>query len=115
MMKQYNPRQSVELFHLLFLSQLSRKVDKKLFVLKGGCNMRFYFKSIRYSEDMDMDIRIINKNTLFKNVNNLLRSAPFTNILQTQGLETVNISTPKQTPITQRWKIELKSKTTLLP
>lgn len=114
-MKQYNPKQSIELFHLLFLHQLGRKVDKKLYALKGGCNMRFYFKSIRYSEDMDIDIQIVNKDTLFKNVNNFLRSAPFNNILQAQGMEILNISTPKQTPTTQRWKIELKSKNTALP
>ena len=114
MTKQYNPRQSVELFHLLFLCQLGRKVDKKLYALKGGCNMRFYFKSIRYSEDMDIDIQIINKDILFKNVNKLLSSAPFNNILQAQGAEILNISTPKQTPTTQRWKIELKSKHTAL-
>lgn len=114
-MKQYNPRQSVELFHLLFLHQLGRKVDKKLYALKGGCNMRFYFKSIRYSEDMDIDIQIINKDTLFKNVNKLLSSVPFNNILQSQGVEILNISSPKQTPTTQRWKIELKSKHIALP
>lgn len=114
-MKQYNPRQSVELFHLLFLCQLGRKVDKKLYALKGGCNMRFYFKSIRYSEGMDIDIQIINKDTLFKNVNMLLSSVPFNNILQAQGIEILNTSSPKQTPTTQRWKIELKSKHTALP
>lgn len=114
-MKQYNPRQSVELFHLLFLGQLGRKVDKKLYALKGGCNMRFYFKSIRYSEDMDIDVHIINKDTLLKNVNKLLNSVPFNSILQTQGIEILNISTPKQTLTTQRWKIELKSQHTSLP
>ncbi len=114
-MKQYNPRQSIELFHLLFLRQLSQKVDKKLYALKGGCNMRFYFKSIRYSEDMDVDIQIINKDTLFKNINKFLSSTPFNNILQAQGIEILNTSSPKQTPTTQRWKIELKSKHTALP
>lgn len=114
-MKLLNPKQSVELFHLLFLYQLSRKVDKNLYTLKGGCNMRFYFKSIRYSENMDIDIQIINKDTLFKNVNKILVSAPFNAILQAQGIEIINISTPKQTPTTQRWKIELKSKHISLP
>ena len=114
-MKQYNPRESVELFHLLFLSQLGRKIDKKLYALKGGCNMRFYFKSVRYSEDMDIDIQIINKDTLFKNVNNLLSSMPFNTILQAQGIEILRASSPKQTSTTQRWKIELKSRHTALP
>lgn len=114
-MKQYNARQCVELFHLLFLAQLGRKLDKKLYALKGGCNMRFYFKSIRYSEDMDIDIQITNKDTLLKNINQIFSSMPFRHILQAQGIEIVGISTPKQTPTTQRWKIELKSKHTALP
>ncbi len=114
-MTQYNPKQSVELFHLLFLCQLGRKIDKKLYALKGGCNMRFYFKSIRYSEDMDIDIQIVSKDTLLKNVNKLLSSVPFKNILQAQGLEILSVSTPKQTFTTQRWKVELKSKYTALP
>jgi hypothetical protein len=115
LMEQYSPRQSVELFHLLFLYQLSRKVDKRQYALKDGDNMRFYFKSIRYSEDMDIDIQIIHKDTLFKHVNKLLNAAPFNHILQAQGINILNISTPKQTPTTQRWKIELKSKHTALP
>ncbi len=114
-MKPYNPKQSVELFHLLFLCQLGRKIDKNLYALKGGCNMRFYFKSIRYSEDMDIDIQIINKDTLFKNINKILSSSPFNIILETQGIEIINVSSPKETPTTQRWKIELKSKYTALP
>lgn len=114
-MKQYNLRQNIELFHLLFLSQLGRKIDKKLYALKGGCNMRFYFKSIRYSEDLDIDIQIVNKDTLFKNVNTLLSSVPFNHILQAQGIEILNVSVAKQTTTTQRWKIELKSKHIALP
>lgn len=114
MIRQYNPKQSVELFHLLFLYQLGRKVDKKLYALKGGCNMRFYFKSIRYSEDMDIDIQIINKDTLFKNVNHILNSVPFHHILQSHGLVISSASSPKQTSTTQRWKIELKSANTSL-
>ena len=114
-MKIYNPRQCVELFHLLFLSQLGRKLDKKLYALKGGCNMRFYFNSIRYSEDMDIDIQIVNKETLLKNVNQILSSAPFKHILQSHEMEIQNTSAPKQTPTTQRWKISLKTSATALP
>ena len=105
----------MELFHLLFLSQLGRKLDKKLYAIKGGCNMRFYFNSIRYSEDMDIDIQIINKDTLYKNVNQILNSTPFKYILQTHDMEILNTSTPKQTSTTQRWKISLKSPASTLP
>lgn len=114
-MKTYNPRQCIELFHLLFLNQLGRKLDKKLYSLKGGCNMRFYFNSIRYSEDMDLDIQTINKDTLSKNINQILSSTPFQYILQSHGLEILNSSSPKQTPTTQRWKVLLKSSSSSLP
>src|SRR5471030_2169288 len=100
-MKIYNPRQCVELFHLLFLSQLGRKLDKKLYALKGGCNMRFYFNSIRYSEDMDIDIQIVNKDTLYKNVNQIFNSTSFKYILQTYDIGILNTSAPKQTATTQ--------------
>ena len=37
----------IERFHLLFLAQLGQKLDKRFYALKGGCNLRFFFKSIR--------------------------------------------------------------------
>lgn len=106
----FNPKQYVELFHLLFLNQLGRKLDKKLYALKGGCNMRFYFNSIRYSEDMDIDIQTIHKDTLYKNVNQILTSVPFKCILQNNNLKILSISAPKQTLTTQCWKILLRIK-----
>ena len=47
-------RQAVELFHLLFLRQLASGADRARIALKGGCNLRFYFGSVRYSEDLDL-------------------------------------------------------------
>ena len=41
-------RQAVELFHLLFLRVLGARIDKALFVLKGGWNPRFFHRSVRY-------------------------------------------------------------------
>ena len=40
---------------MLFLRELVRTVPLSAFVLKGGTNLRFFFGSIRYSEDMDLD------------------------------------------------------------
>ena len=51
--------QAVEQFHLLFLAHFGARVDKKLYCLKGGCNLRFFWKSIRYSEDIDFDVHTI--------------------------------------------------------
>jgi len=49
-------RECVELFHLTFLRALATRGEgKQRIALKGGCNLRFYFGSVRYSEDMDLD------------------------------------------------------------
>jgi hypothetical protein len=37
MMKIYSPKAAVELFHLVLLDLLGRKVDKKLLALKDNC------------------------------------------------------------------------------
>ena len=64
----WTDRQAIEIFHLLFLRSFSARVDKALFALKGGCNLRFYHRSVRYSEDMDLDIRTMAVGTLRSNV-----------------------------------------------
>jgi len=105
---QYSPRAYVEQFHLLFLDQLGRKLDKQLYALKGDCNLRFYFKSMRYSEDIDIDIKTMAKHTLHKNVNNIFQSIPFKQITQARGMMIHDITEPKQTETTQRWKLKIQ-------
>src|SRR5690242_8643568 len=99
-------RQGVEMFHLVFLRALVAKgEDKSLLALKGGCNLRFYFGSVRYSEDMDLDVVVISKDTLRNKVERLLRSPLVAAPLKTSAIEIVEISAPKQTDTTQRWKL----------
>ena len=45
-------RQQREIFHLLFLKRLLKVSNPRAFVLKGGINLRFFFSSPRYFEDM---------------------------------------------------------------
>lgn len=101
-------RQAVELFHLVFLRALVAKgEDKALIALKGGCNLRFYFSSVRYSEDIDFDVTVISKGTLKNKVDRLLVSPLVVTPLATRGIRVVETSTPKQTETTQRWKAGL--------
>ncbi|MGH7269049.1 MAG: nucleotidyl transferase AbiEii/AbiGii toxin family protein [Polyangiaceae bacterium] len=103
-------RQHVEFFHLVFLRALvARGEDKALFTLKGGCNLRFFFGSMRYSEDIDIDVTVVAKRTLENKVDRLLRSPTVVAPLQTRGIEVVDVSAPKQTETTQRWKAGLRS------
>ncbi len=103
------PVQYVELFHLLFLDQLGRKLDPRHVALKGGCNMRFFLKSIRYSEDMDLDARTVPRDVLQDRVRLILNSKPFSQILKVNGLSMVQWTEPKQTDTTQRWKLNLRA------
>jgi len=104
----WSERQAIEVFHLLFLRVFGARVDKSLFALKGGCNLRFFLKSIRYSEDMDLDIRTMAVATLGNNVDRLLVDPAFTRTLAAQGIEVLRSSQPKQTQTTQRWKLTLR-------
>ena len=107
-MKIYSPKAWVELFHLVLLDMLGRKVDKKHYALKGGCNLRFYFKSIRYSEDMDLDVSsALSKEKLQDVMERILKSRPFEQILDIKGIRILEWSSPKQTDTTQRWKFAL--------
>jgi predicted nucleotidyltransferase component of viral defense system len=106
----YDPVQSVEFFHLAFLDQLGRKLDKRLYALKGGCNLRFFLGSIRYSQDIDLDISTVWEVTLQKTINTILASAGLALLLRTQSLEIAQISEAKQTETTQRWKVQLQGR-----
>jgi predicted nucleotidyltransferase component of viral defense system len=98
----------VEQFHLLFLVQLSRRVDKRGFVVKGGCNLRFFHRSIRYSEDMDLDVGDVDPLELCDKVRAVLASRPFAQILEARGIRIDHVTEHKQTDTTQRWKLGLQ-------
>ena len=102
-----NERQTIEIFRLLFLRTFGARVHKALFALKGGCNLRFFLKSIRYSEGLDLVIHTMSVGTLRNNVNRLLEAPSFAQALRAPGIEIVRTSFPKQTETTQRWRLTL--------
>jgi len=102
-----NPKQSVEIFHLIFLSHISRKLDKQKWALKGGCNLRFFFRSPRYSNDMDLDVQGIRVVVLREKINSIISGKPFKTILEVRGISIEHVTEHKQTETTQRWKFGL--------
>jgi predicted nucleotidyltransferase component of viral defense system len=92
------------------LEELLRQTDPRLYVLKGGVNLRFFFNSPRYSEDMDIDILAGNVATLKKNGYKILESSAFKRALSTFGIADIQINDPskaKQTETTQRFRVRL--------
>jgi len=114
-MDAFTPIRFVEQFHLLFLSQLSRRVDKKLFVVKGGCNLRFFHRSIRYSEDMDLDLGDVETHVFRDKVRDILASRPFAQILEARAMRIDHVTEHKQTDTTQRWKLGLHVEGAAIP
>jgi len=99
-----------EVFHFCFLERLLKVSAPNLYVLKGGVNLRFFFNSPRYSEDMDLDVLAGNVSTLKKNGYKILRDGAFIRNLRTYGIEDIDINDPekaKQTETTQRFRCGL--------
>jgi len=101
-----------EVFHFCFLQRLLHASDTDLYVLKGGVNLRFYFHSPRYSEDMDLDVLAGSVQTLRKNGYKILEDAAFQRSLRTFGIDGIEINDPnkaKHTETTQRFRCSLIS------
>jgi len=109
------PIQEVELFHLLFLRVLESRLDRKSYVVKGGANLRIWFGSARYSEDLDLDTVSAESHVLRDRVEQVLSSAAFGTLLRSQGLQVTRTSRPKQTETTQRWKFEIAGQSGRFP
>jgi hypothetical protein len=109
------PIQHVECFHLVLLRMLESRLDRGSWVVKGGVNLRAWFGSLRYSEDLDVDAVRGSPHALAERMDALLLARPFHDLLAAQGLALARTSKPKQTDTTQRWKFELRAEGTEVP
>lgn len=97
-----------ELFHLNLLRHLSARLAGREFALKGGICLRFFHRSPRLSEDMDLDIASqVRTKTLENAVDSIAGSRSFLSPLIPRGIVEVRAHKPKQTETTQRWKFTL--------
>lgn len=109
-MTMYNSLQLREIFHLEFLRRFSQKIKSGCYTLKGGTNLRFFFQSFRYSEDMDLDVSDIEVGFLKEIVMKIFQSSSFQESLNSFGIVKIvppNIAKAKQTETTQRFKVHL--------
>ena len=84
-------------------------MNRATWVVKGGVNLRAWFGSRRYSEDLDLDAMGATPHVLRESFDKVLLGRALEDLLTSQGLEVVRISKPRQTDTTQRWKLELKA------
>lgn len=97
--------QIIEFFHLGFLQVVQARLDQRHYVLKGGTNLRYFFASHRYSEDIDLDAVSIEPWRLEETIDRALDSPAMKMLLQSGGLAARDVTKPKQTNTTQRWKL----------
>ncbi len=106
----FSDTQVREVFHFCFLDRLLKLSDPGLYILKGGVNLRFFFNSPRYSEDMDIDVLAGAVETLRKNGYKILQDAAFKRSLRLFDIADIEINDPakaKQTDTTQRFRCGL--------
>jgi predicted nucleotidyltransferase component of viral defense system len=104
--------QKREVFHLAFLRELLRAVPAETLALKGGTNLRFFFHSVRYSEDLDLDTRTLRVHVLSDRVMSVLTSRGLADTLTIYGVVRIvppDLRVAKQTETVQRFKIHLRT------
>lgn len=100
--------QVIEQFHLAVLDALRTKVDPARCVLKGGANLRYFFGSVRYSEDIDLDVAGLKADWRFaENVDGVLNGETLKRLVRANGVVVGDVSAAKQTDTTRRWVIWL--------
>lgn len=97
----------IEFFHLAFLEVLAKRLDPSRYVLKGGANLRYFFGSVRYSEDIDIDLIRPLPADLAGKVSGILASRALALLLRVGDLAVADVTTPKQTDTTKRWKVSI--------
>src|SRR5436309_14001194 len=87
---------------------MEARINRATWVVKGGVNLRAWFGSRRYSEDLDLDAVGGTAHVLRERFDAVLLGRALADLLVSQGLEIIRISKPKQTDTTQRWKLQVR-------
>ncbi len=106
----FSALQQREVFHLVFLRQFVRRIKPGSYALKGGSNLRFFYNSIRYSEDMDLDVRGVEIFKLRDIVMDILASNALSMAVHPFQIDRIippDLKSAKQTETVQRFKIHL--------
>jgi hypothetical protein len=101
-----------EALHVLLLSKLSEGARPGSFVLKGGVNVRLFFGSPRYSEDLDLDVDPDAKRQVMRAITETLSSRWLQERLRGLGMEGVAYGgrPAKNTDTTLRFKLAVVNK-----
>ena len=103
-------RQAVEAFHLLLLRASASRPQKAHLVVKGECNLRFFFGIVRHPQDLDLDVAIAGRESLRENIDEVFAAPILTRPPAACSLAVESASSPQPIDTTQRWKVALRGK-----
>lgn len=105
-----NEREAREAFHTLLLLRLRERVATSQWRVKGGVNLRLFFNSVRYSEDMDLDAEPRARLALRGSIQEFLRDIKVRRRLAELGVRDVLTADrpAKDTETTLRFKLRLE-------
>jgi len=98
----------VELLHLVFLQVLPSYLPVTSYVVKGGANLRLFYDSRRRSRDIDLDYIGDRFHVVEEKIDAALSSRAFRDLLRVGGIALTELSKPKQTDTTRRWKFSVE-------
>lgn len=98
----------IEFLHLAFLQVLPSHVKATEYIVKGGANLRLFYDSRRRSQDIDLDFTGTAFWRLAERVDATLASRAFMDLLRVQRIELIDLTKPKQTNTTRRWKFAVR-------
>lgn len=103
--------QALERFHLAFLEVATTQLPLDQFILKGGANLRFFFRSLRRSVDMDFNyVGPKDRAAAFAGrVEALFGSNALATLLRVRDLSFADLAPSKQTNTTRRWKFKIRA------
>ncbi|NJD27534.1 MAG: nucleotidyl transferase AbiEii/AbiGii toxin family protein [Chloroflexi bacterium] len=98
-----------EAFHLAFLGALVAVAKPDMWALKGGGNLRFYFDSIRFSEDIDLDVHVPVAQ-MRPRIERAFESAALAKLLASVGSKVDHLNPKERTATKERWTIGLRNR-----
>jgi hypothetical protein len=94
----------IEFLQLAFLQILPTHLPIADYVVKGGANMRLFYDSRRRSQDIDLDYLGSAFWKVEDKIDETVDSRAFRDLLRLAGVEMADLTKPKQTATTRRWK-----------
>jgi predicted nucleotidyltransferase component of viral defense system len=91
------------------LAVLGTRLDPACYVLRGGVNLRYFFTSERYSEDIDLDLIRPVPWGFEDQVDAALSSPALRSLLAIGSLTLAEHTSAKQTETTHRWKVGIQA------